>query len=58
VRRERSGALLAGIALILVGGYLLARRFLPNFDVDLVWPVVAIAIGAVLLIASIRPGPR
>lgn len=48
------GALLFGLILVLVGAWFLARQWLPFLDTDLLWPVVLIAIGAVLVLGAIR----
>ena len=56
--RDRSGPLLIGLVLILVGGYLFARQYVPQLNVDVAWPYAAVALGIVLVVASLRPGPR
>ncbi|HHY33452.1 MAG TPA: PspC domain-containing protein [Firmicutes bacterium] len=48
-RRDMSGAKVLGIALVCVGGLLLARNFCPWFDFGALWPVVLIIAGAILL---------
>jgi phage shock protein C len=53
-----SGGLVFGLILILVGAYFLLRQFVPQFDLDLLWPLAVIALGAVLLVAALRPGGR
>lgn len=50
------GAVIAGIVLVLVGGYLLLRTLVPQVDLGAFWPVVLIGIGVALLVGSIRPG--
>jgi phage shock protein C len=54
-RRERrgSGGLVVGVILIVVGGIFLLREYVPALDWDRLWPIVLIAIGAVLLLAAI-----
>jgi phage shock protein C len=59
-RRERrgSGGLLIGIILIVVGGIFLVREYVPALDWDRLWPIILIAIGAVLLLAAISGRDR
>ena len=64
-RPDRSTGVVLGAILILVGSILLAERYLPDFDLGLVWPFVLVGLGAILLLASIRrdrrqrePSPR
>ena len=47
--------MIAGIVLVLVGGYLLLRTVVPQVDLGAFWPVVLVGIG-VALVGSIRPG--
>jgi phage shock protein C len=54
-RRERrgSGGLVVGVILIVVGGIFLLREYVPALDWDRLWPIVLIAVGAVLLLAAL-----
>jgi phage shock protein C len=52
------GGLIAGLLLILLGGFFLARQLLPSIDWGLWWPVVAIAAGVVLVFAALLPPRR
>lgn len=54
----RSGALVVGAILVLVGGYFLVRRYLPTIDLAASWPVIAVGLGIVLVVAALRPGGR
>ncbi len=54
----RTGALVAGAMLVLVGGYFLVRNYLPPIDLGATWPFVAVGLGIVLMVASLRPGRR
>jgi phage shock protein PspC (stress-responsive transcriptional regulator) len=45
--------LVLGIALIAVGAWYLVRQFLPPIDLGALWPVIAVALGAVLVVASL-----
>jgi phage shock protein C len=51
-----SGPILLGLILVLVGAWLLARRYLPAADFDRLWPVGLVIAGIVLVVLSIRPG--
>jgi phage shock protein C len=54
------GGLIAGIVLILIGGFFLARQVFPLIDFGLWWPIAAIGLGVVLIVLAITPsrGPR
>ena len=57
-RRDRrgSGAPIAGIFLVVIGGYLLARTMLPQLDLGAFWPVLLVIFGIALIVGSFRPG--
>ena len=48
------GALIVGLILVLLGGFFLARSYLPNIDWDRSWPILFVGIGVVLLLGAIR----
>lgn len=52
------GALIGGLILILLGGYFLARQFIPDIDVSRIWPLILVGIGVVLVAVSVAPGRR
>jgi phage shock protein C len=55
----RSGALVVGVILVLLGGFLLVRRFLPSIDLAASLPVIAVGLGIALIVAAaLRPGKR
>ena len=47
-------SLVFGLLLILVGGMLAWHQVDPNFDLNITWPVVVIAFGALLVVSSLR----
>ncbi|MDQ2933951.1 MAG: DUF5668 domain-containing protein [Chloroflexota bacterium] len=57
-RAPSSGAVIVGVALVLVGAYFLLREYVPAFDPDRFWPIALIALGVLLLIVALgrRPG--
>ena len=61
-RTDRSdatrGGLVAGLILILVGGFFLVRQLLPAIDLGFWWPTVAIGLGIVLVVAALLPSHR
>jgi phage shock protein PspC (stress-responsive transcriptional regulator) len=52
------GGIIAGLLLILLGGFFLVRQFVPSFDAGLWWPVVAIGLGVVLVVLALLPSSR
>ena len=55
--RDGNGALVVGLILIIVGGFFLARQFLPALNLNLLWPLIII-IGGVLVILAGFSRPR
>jgi len=53
-RSDPIAAIIVGVFLVALGAFFLLRR---TFDIDwaIVWPVAVIALGAVVLIAAVRP---
>ena len=49
------GGLIAGLVLILIGGFFLLREFVPWFDWRVWWPVGLIGLGVLLLVFALRP---
>lgn len=55
----RNSSVLIGVGLILLGAWFLVDRYLSiRIDWDLVWPVVVIALGAVLVAGAVRRSNR
>lgn len=52
------GGLIAGLLLILVGGFFLVRQFVPSIDLGFWWPTVAIGLGVLLIILALIPSRR
>ncbi len=53
-RSHTGPGLVFGLLLILVGGMLAWHQVDPSFDLNLTWPVVIIAFGAILVVSSLR----
>ena len=47
-------SLIVGGFLILLGGFFLAREFLPSIDFDWFWPLVLVGLGVLLVVTSMR----
>jgi phage shock protein C len=63
VRRTRRsdgarGGLVAGLILILIGGFFLLRELIPSIDLGFWWPTVAIGLGVVLVVLALVPSRR
>lgn len=63
-RRARGGGLpggpIAGLILIAIGAFFLARQFIPQLDFDWFWPLILIGIGVLVLVGTVgrgRTGP-
>jgi hypothetical protein len=52
---DRGGALVLGLILVLIGGFFLVRQYAPEVDLGLVWPIAAVAIGALLVLLAFLP---
>jgi phage shock protein C len=52
------GGLVAGLILIVIGGFFLARQLLPSIDLSFWWPTVAIGLGVVLVVLALMPSRR
>jgi uncharacterized membrane protein HdeD (DUF308 family) len=55
--RTRAG-LIAGLLLILLGGFFLIRQYIPTIDLSLWWPTAAIIAGILLVVLALLPPRR
>ena len=56
-RGNGSAGLVIGGLLVVIGVAFFARELMPTLDLDLFWPLGLIALGVVLVIASVRRDP-
>ncbi len=59
--RERRGggaALVIGLGLILIGGWLFLRPYIPDFGFEAFWPLVVVLVGVALVVAAFRRGDQ
>jgi phage shock protein PspC (stress-responsive transcriptional regulator) len=54
-RGGRSGSVVIGVLLILLGTWFLVRQYIPAIDWDWFWPLILIALGVLVLAMAIRP---
>lgn len=52
--RSGGASWLFGLILIGLGGYFLAREYLPGFDLDRIWPLGLVLLGLLLLVVAFR----
>jgi phage shock protein C len=52
------GGLIAGLLLIVIGGFFLLRQLIPSFDLGAWWPLAAIGLGIVLIVLAVTPSRR
>lgn len=55
--RSGSGSWVFGLILVIVGLYFLAREYLPDLNVDRLWPLGLVLLGLVLLVGALRRRP-
>ena len=55
--RSGSAGLVFGLIFIGLGLYFLVREYLPDFNIDRLWPLGLVALGIFLLIAAMRQRP-
>jgi phage shock protein C len=49
-----NAGVVVGIGLVLIGAWFLLREYVPEIDWGLIWPVVLVAVGALILVTSMR----
>jgi phage shock protein PspC (stress-responsive transcriptional regulator) len=54
-RDGRSGGIVVGTLLVLLGAWLLVREYLPDINWDWFWPLILVVLGVVVLALAIRP---
>ena len=57
-RGDSSAPLVIGVFLVLLGGFFLARQWIPELDWDWFWPAMLIALGVVLLVLALGRRPN
>jgi len=50
---KKNGGVVSGVILILLGGFLLATRFLPNIFGHIHWPFIIIGLGGTFLLSAL-----
>jgi phage shock protein PspC (stress-responsive transcriptional regulator) len=53
---SRTGAIVIGGLLVVIGGFFLVREYLPTIDFDWFWPAALVLLGVVVLLSALRPG--
>ena len=56
-RGDSAAQLVIGVLLVLLGGFFLARQWMPELDLDWFWPAMLIALGVVLLVLALGRRP-
>jgi phage shock protein PspC (stress-responsive transcriptional regulator) len=52
--RSASGSWVFGLILVVVGLYFLGKEYLPDLDLDRLWPLGLVLVGVVLLFGALR----
>ena len=52
-----SGGVLIGAILVIAGAYFLVREYIPDIDLNWLWPAALIALGVVILLSAFRRTP-
>ena len=53
----RTGTLIIGAMLVLLGAWFLLDEFVPFFNADLFWPLALVGFGMLIVVAAVRPRP-
>ena len=59
-RRDSGGlpwSILGGLVLVAIGGFFLARQFLPTIDFDWFWPLMLVGLGILLIVTAVSRRP-
>jgi phage shock protein C len=59
-RRDRGGVpggVIGGLVLVAIGGFFLARQFLPEIDFDWFWPLMLVGLGILLIVTAVARRP-
>jgi len=58
-KRKTNGSMIAGAVLIIIGSFFLLNEldFIPDFDFELIWPVVLIVVGLVFILSRPKRQP-
>jgi phage shock protein C len=59
-RRDRGGVpggVIGGLVLVAIGGFFLARQFLPEMDFDWFWPLMLVGLGILLIVTAVARRP-
>jgi phage shock protein C len=56
--RDRTGGLIAGSILIVIGAFFLLRQLVPSIDLSLWWPAAGIGLGIILVVVAVMPSRR
>jgi hypothetical protein len=43
-----------GLGLVAIGAWFLVREYLPEFNWNLVWPIVIVGVGVLILVSATR----
>jgi phage shock protein C len=50
-------SVLGGLVLVAIGGFFLARQFLPTIDFDWFWPLMLVGLGILLIVTAVSRRP-
>ena len=56
-RGGRGGGVVIGVLLVLAGAYFLIREYIPDVDVNWLWPAALVVLGVVIVLAAFRQSP-
>jgi phage shock protein C len=56
-RGGRGSGVVIGVLLVLAGAYFLIREYVPDIDVNWLWPAALVVLGVVIVLAAFRKSP-